>query len=133
MSTVGILSFGYQRATDYNNQLQDRVEAVSRQPDNPPARIRLSKQLGALAAMLEPLAEDTTIPLELSLSVPVPMLRRLRKASFDGKRLPVAMKETAERLKGSDALTPADEKLFEVVLDAAAFEASDAFDRVLRR
>jgi hypothetical protein len=133
MSTVGILSFGYQRATDYNNQLKERVEAVGRQPNNPVARIHLSKQLAGLAAMLEPLAEDTRIPLEQSLSVPVPMLKRLRKTSLDGKRLPVAMKETAERLKGSDALTAADEKLFEVVLDAAAYEASDAFDRVLRR
>ena len=137
MSTVGLRSFEYQRATDVDQTLRDLVERVSRESEDPAAtlqaRMRLALQLETLAELLEPLAEDATIPLEQSLLVPVPMLRRLRDTSLNGKHLPVSLKETVKRLKGKDELIEDDRELFRIVLDAAAHEASDAFDRVVRR
>lgn len=139
MSIVGLRSYEYQRAADLDRKLRRFVERVRNDPeakthDAQQARWKLALELDTLADHLDPLADEAALHSREALRLPVPMLRRLRDARVNGQRLPSALKATVGRLRTEGVRIDDDDlALLDLVLAAASYEASDAFDRVVRR
>jgi len=139
MSIVGLRSYEYQRATDLDQKLKRLVAEVREDPrGHTPAarhsRLELALELNVVSEFLDPLAETSTIHAREALRLPVPVLRRLREAHIHGQAVPDAIVETIARLRDHEAtLGEEDFDLLQLILEATAHEASDAFDRVVRR
>lgn len=139
MSIVGLRSYEYQRATDLDKKLTRLVAEVRKDPHGHApaarhARLELALELGVVSEFLDPLADTATIHAREALRLPVPVLRRLREAHIHGRPVPVALASTIERLRDYDiTLSDDDFAVLQLILDATAHEASDAFDRVVRR
>jgi hypothetical protein len=139
MSIAGLRSYEYQRATDLDAKLKRLIEEVrndarAQTQAARQARLQLALELNVIAEFLDPLSEDATIHAREALRLPVPVLRRLRGSQVNGRPARGALATTIAHLRDHSAtLDQADLDLFDVILSATSHEASDAFDRVVRR
>jgi hypothetical protein len=139
MSVVGVRSYEYQWATALDKDLSRAVEQLEADPKGeahgaPQMRVNLILRLRALAELLDPLSEDAQLDATEALRIPVPVLQRLRDTRVGDCNLRDALAATIARLSEEQVALSADDfKVLHSILAATSDEASDAFDRVLRR
>lgn len=137
MSVVGLRSYESKWATVLDEKLGrlvSQLEAEGEGHGSPQARLGLALELDPLAELLDPLAENARIDATQALRIPVPILRRLRRSDFDGHSFQERLRETIVHLRDTNQpLEERDLDLLRYLVSATSDEASEAFDRVVRR
>jgi hypothetical protein len=137
MSVVGLRSYESKWATVLDEKLGrlvSQLEAEGEGHGSRQARLGLALELDPLAELLDPLAENARIDATQALRIPVPILRRLRHSELDGRGFQEGLREAIMHLR--DTAQPLEERdlgLLRHLVSATSEEASEAFDRVVRR